>query len=437
MTGDVEKRGKRYVFQWEPVKGAQGYHVQVARSLLFSPRVAEVRSRSPRPTAELRGLPEGQFYWRVAAMTSDGSSGAFSEAQPLVLRAPRRASIVMPLVDVTEGAEEPAARDEKPMATPQVPSKPVAPAVEEPVVRAPAAPPVPTQPRTPRRRRAAADIVCSCLAPEGPATVEFQWDRGGRRRLQVSADTRFRKLLVDRNVGGASLTLPMKPGRYVHRWAPSSSPSGKPAWSAASGLLIRCDERAPAIRLDAPPSRLFTLSKGLVVQGSTEPGAHMLLNDHALSTDDTGAFQVNVALAPGLNIIHLLSTDAMGNETHRTVHATMDSEAHRAASLERLGRLQQRLNALDARRSDVERSAAALLANAPREHRAALLELTHLMEPEFRGQRALKQELSTGLGTMMLELQPTPGVKVPAPDAVLVALPAPRPDAPPPLPPRE
>ena len=64
--------------RWSPVDRGSRYRLQLSRSSLFSALVldkADVRSSSVR----IPGLPEGTYYWRVAAQRDGGVQGAFSE----------------------------------------------------------------------------------------------------------------------------------------------------------------------------------------------------------------------------------------------------------------------------------------------------------------------------------------------------------------------
>ena len=64
--------------RWSPVGPAGRYRLQLSRSSLFSAPVldkADIRASSVR----IPGLPEGTYYWRVAALKEDGVESAFSE----------------------------------------------------------------------------------------------------------------------------------------------------------------------------------------------------------------------------------------------------------------------------------------------------------------------------------------------------------------------
>ncbi|HEX6201612.1 MAG TPA: FecR domain-containing protein [Thermoanaerobaculia bacterium] len=71
-------RDETVVLEWQPVPGARGYRLEVARDGLFVDRVVEDRGRTAtRATLGIRG--EGSFEWRVAAETPAGDPGRWSE----------------------------------------------------------------------------------------------------------------------------------------------------------------------------------------------------------------------------------------------------------------------------------------------------------------------------------------------------------------------
>jgi hypothetical protein len=71
-------RDEVVVLEWQPVAGARGYRLEVARDRLFADRVVEDSGRTlTRATLGIRG--EGSFEWRVAAETADGEIGGWSE----------------------------------------------------------------------------------------------------------------------------------------------------------------------------------------------------------------------------------------------------------------------------------------------------------------------------------------------------------------------
>ena len=74
---------------WEPVAGASRYALQISRNRLFVDNLIDVDSRATtRATLGLRA--EGSFEWRVAARTSAGLQGPWSEARNFRVVASRR-----------------------------------------------------------------------------------------------------------------------------------------------------------------------------------------------------------------------------------------------------------------------------------------------------------------------------------------------------------
>lgn len=68
----------RLVLAWEPVATASRYALQVSRNRLFVDNVIDVDNRTrTRATLGVRG--EGDFEWRVAALTKDGVRGPWSD----------------------------------------------------------------------------------------------------------------------------------------------------------------------------------------------------------------------------------------------------------------------------------------------------------------------------------------------------------------------
>jgi hypothetical protein len=71
-------RDEVVVLEWEPVSGARGYRLEVARDRLFVDRVVEDSGRTAtRATLGIRG--EGSFEWRVAAEAAGGDLGRWSD----------------------------------------------------------------------------------------------------------------------------------------------------------------------------------------------------------------------------------------------------------------------------------------------------------------------------------------------------------------------
>jgi hypothetical protein len=87
LKRDTDREGVE--LEWQSVRAARNYHVVVARSSLFTDLVGEWTDH-PQTFLQLRDLPVGKYFWRVAAVDRDGVEGGFSPANMF------RVSDVMP-----------------------------------------------------------------------------------------------------------------------------------------------------------------------------------------------------------------------------------------------------------------------------------------------------------------------------------------------------
>lgn len=62
---------------WKPVAAARGYRLMLDIDSSFNRPLVDRRG-IPQPVQELRGLDEGRYFWRVAALDAAGNEGAFS-----------------------------------------------------------------------------------------------------------------------------------------------------------------------------------------------------------------------------------------------------------------------------------------------------------------------------------------------------------------------
>ena len=74
--------------EWDTVRDAQRYALNVSRSQIFASNIIEDNNRR-KPYARIGIRGEGIFYWRVAAFGSNGSQGAWSETRSFRIAALR------------------------------------------------------------------------------------------------------------------------------------------------------------------------------------------------------------------------------------------------------------------------------------------------------------------------------------------------------------
>jgi hypothetical protein len=76
----IELAADRLLLRWRRVEGASRYGLQICRDDHFVDNVIDVENRD-RTVATLGLLGEGKFLWRVAAFSSQGAKGPWSEPQ--------------------------------------------------------------------------------------------------------------------------------------------------------------------------------------------------------------------------------------------------------------------------------------------------------------------------------------------------------------------
>lgn len=86
VPGDGHQNtGSKVTFRWEPAPEAHTYRFQLAQDAAFQQVLALVPNIAANTRAVLLALPQGQYYWRVASVTSAGDIGPYSDAFRLML----------------------------------------------------------------------------------------------------------------------------------------------------------------------------------------------------------------------------------------------------------------------------------------------------------------------------------------------------------------
>lgn len=78
------------LFGWKAVPEAAAYRLMVDSGAFFSRPFVDSRGRDT--SREVRGLEEGRYYWRVAAVDKDGNEGAFSDFWRFAVAKPKGAA---------------------------------------------------------------------------------------------------------------------------------------------------------------------------------------------------------------------------------------------------------------------------------------------------------------------------------------------------------
>jgi hypothetical protein len=82
-------------FAWQPVPGAERYDFELSADPGFNSKVATSSTRNTRATVKV-SLPNGDYFWRVRAVTAGGDPGAWSASRGLRMAWTARPSLLAP-----------------------------------------------------------------------------------------------------------------------------------------------------------------------------------------------------------------------------------------------------------------------------------------------------------------------------------------------------
>jgi hypothetical protein len=161
-------------------------------------------------------------------------------------------------------------------------------------------------------------------------TLELRWRALGPARgfhLQVSRSKLFRPTHLEvndvpRSKSNARLQL-NHAGLYYWRVASLNDRDIPSEWSVVRrfqvtnpGGHVAVDDTTPP-RLEVQPAQ--QLGQMFIVEGVTEPGAEVTINDESVELDSDGSFRKAVEVKrEGFSELEVVATDAAGNQTKRT-----------------------------------------------------------------------------------------------------------------------
>ncbi|HUC94635.1 MAG TPA: Ig-like domain-containing protein [Candidatus Saccharimonadales bacterium] len=82
------------------------------------------------------------------------------------------------------------------------------------------------------------------------------------------------------------------------------------------------DNKPPALSVDSPSdgaSFFGSNQRQVTIQGTTDTGCQIMINDRIVSVDDSGIFQYTTTLNDGANSFAVKSTDQAGNTTEKDI----------------------------------------------------------------------------------------------------------------------
>ncbi|MCX6704115.1 MAG: Ig-like domain-containing protein [Candidatus Woesebacteria bacterium] len=127
------------------------------------------------------------------------------------------------------------------------------------------------------------------------------------------------EVLVDKD-GNFTFNLQLKDGEN-NLSAIAVDPSGNQSQKSKEGK-ITFDNKPPTLTVSSPTdgSNFFgSNQRQATIQGTTEVGCQVLINDRIVSVDDNGSFQYTTTLNDGANPFAVKSTDQAGNTTEKDI----------------------------------------------------------------------------------------------------------------------
>lgn len=148
-----------------------------------------------------------------------------------------------------------------------------------------------------------------------PPKVRFTWNGGpGPYHFQLSRDPRFANPVLDRMVDDPELVCgTLEAGSYY--WRVSRVQEGREGLFSSTGLCeLKQLLKAPGLTVQFPPKS--AASGPFRLAGSAEPGSRVYVNGLEVATEADGAFDHELELKAGVNLIRVEAVDPAGNASY-------------------------------------------------------------------------------------------------------------------------
>lgn len=96
---------------------------------------------------------------------------------------------------------------------------------------------------------------------------------------------------------------------------------------ASASATVVVDRTPPALSITRPKARDTVEGPEVIVEGKTEPGADVTVNDRPLRPNLDGTFTDRVVAAPGITALTIVAKDKAGNETAQRIEVTVKPAA--------------------------------------------------------------------------------------------------------------
>ncbi|MFN3967051.1 MAG: hypothetical protein ACK4JE_05085 [Endomicrobiia bacterium] len=144
--------------------------------------------------------------------------------------------------------------------------------------------------------------------------------------LQIAKDSEFKNIITD-EIKEITQELKLElnkeklpDGKYYYRISYIDELGFESKFSPVRSFII--DTTPPEIEILKPEDNEETIDEFIYIEGKTEPGIILTINDKKIISDETGKFETALMAKKGKNIIFILGKDQAGNikKIERTVY---------------------------------------------------------------------------------------------------------------------
>ncbi|QXE92498.1 FecR family protein [Geomonas subterranea] len=148
-----------------------------------------------------------------------------------------------------------------------------------------------------------------------PPRVRFDWTGAeGAYHFQLSAEPRFRKVVLDSKVNGTGFDAgTLEAGDYY--WRVSRVEEGREGPFSRTGHCRLLQQlNPPRLEVDFPPPSVGI--GGYRLAGRCQPGSSVYVNGDAAAMAEDGSFSHEIELRSGVNLIRVEAVDQAGNASY-------------------------------------------------------------------------------------------------------------------------
>ncbi len=150
-----------------------------------------------------------------------------------------------------------------------------------------------------------------------PPEISFTWthtQKTGQYQLQIATDTSFHHRVFDEALGQSSFIHGnLKKGVYFWRVAAIDNQGIQGRWSPVRKIEMVQILKPPALKVLFPQKDEIVNHESIVVRGISDPNTQIYINGKILKPQNKRAFQEEVPLKKGINLILIESVDRVGN----------------------------------------------------------------------------------------------------------------------------